>query len=128
MVKILSIALGGALGALTRYFVSGCAHNLIPGLFAWGTLAVNCIGSFLAGVFFGLLDRFIVPGNIRLFILIGLLGAFTTFSTYTLETFNLLRDGELKLALINIILNNLVGIFLVVVGFMLSKLILIFIR
>ena len=128
MIKILSIALGGALGALARYFVSGRTHDLIPGLFVWGTLAVNGLGSFFAGVFFGLLDRFIVPANIRLFVLIGLLGAFTTFSTYTLETFNLLRDGELKLAFINIILNNLIGLLLVIAGFMLSKLIMVFIR
>ncbi|MBX2946409.1 MAG: fluoride efflux transporter CrcB [Cyclobacteriaceae bacterium] len=121
MVKLLFIALGGALGSLARYGASGLAHQKYNGVFPVGTLTVNLVGSFLIGLLWGLAENSTLNPNVRTFLFVGILGGFTTFSTFSLETINLLRDGEFKLALVNVLLNNLVGIVLAFVGLMLAK-------
>ena len=116
MYQALLVAVGGSLGALARYGLSTSvltsAHDVVP----WGTLAVNLIGSFLVGGLVELFDHVIVPPHVRALVTIGFLGAFTTFSTYALETINLLRDGEFRLAGINILANNILALVLVIVG------------
>jgi CrcB protein len=92
--------------------------------FPLGTLVVNLTGSFLIGVVIELFDTAIIPTEWRSLITIGFLGAYTTFSTYTLETVNLLRDGELRLATLNIVASNLIGILFVVLGIYSSRLLL----
>jgi CrcB protein len=124
MVKILSLAAGGAVGTLLRYAVSGLSYRVSEGVFPWGTLAVNMIGSFVIGLLWGLFETEIISPDTRAFLFIGLLGGFTTFSTYTLESLNLFRDGEVKLAMLNIFGSNVLGIMLVIAGFTLSKIIL----
>ncbi len=115
------IALGGALGALSRYKVSGVAHRLLGSSFPWGTLSVNLIGCFIIGFLWGASEELIIPPNFRSFALIGFVGSFTTFSTFSLETFNLIRDGEMKLALLNVTVSNIVGVALVVAGMLTSR-------
>jgi len=119
--RILFVAIGGAIGAVMRYIVSGVVYRFSSPVFPWGTLFVNSMGCFLIGLLSGIFERKIVSANVKAFILIGIIGAFTTFSTYTLETFNFLKENEIKLACINIALNNLVGILFVIAGFITAK-------
>jgi CrcB protein len=121
MKQVFLIAAGGSLGAIARYGVSTFVYASLDESFPWGTLAVNVTGSFLIGVFAELFDAALFPAEWRSFLAIGFLGAYTTFSTYTLETVNLLRDGELKLATVNILAGNVAGIAAVVLGIYLSR-------
>jgi len=115
--KWMMIALGGALGTVVRYICSGLDYRWSNGVFPVSTLLVNLLGSLAIGFLWGMFERAAVSPNVRLFMMIGVLGGFTTFSTFALENFNLIRDGELKIALWNIGLSNVVGIGLVFVGF-----------
>ena len=121
MINLIYIAAGGAIGALLRFLVSGAVHSVTGSMFPWGTLTVNLIGSFIAGFLWCLSEDVMIPPQVKTFIFIGILGALTTFSTYMLETLNLLREGEFNLALLNCVLNNFIGFTLVVFGFLLSQ-------
>ncbi len=121
MIKLLYIAAGGALGALLRYGVSGAVHGLTSSMLPWGTLAVNVIGSFIAGFLWHVSEEVMLSPHLKTFLFIGFLGGFTTFSTYTLETMHLVRDGEMNLAMGNLLLNNVLGILVVFSGFWLSQ-------
>ncbi len=121
MIRVLYIAIGGAIGALLRYFVSGIAYKFMGTTFPYGTLSVNLIGSFLIGFFFEALKESLVSPDIRMMIFIGIFGAFTTFSSFSLETVNLIRDGEILFAIWNILLNNIFGIGLAFLGIILAK-------
>jgi CrcB protein len=116
MQQLTLIAVGGSLGALARYGLSTFVYQLAGEIFPWGTLVVNLSGSYLIGVFIELFDTAVFPPAWRSLITIGFLGAYTTFSTYTLETVNLIRDGELRLATVNVLAGNIAGIFLVFLG------------
>ena len=124
MIKLLCIAFGGAAGAVLRYAVSGVALRWGGTNFPWGTLAVNLIGSFLIGVLVALFDAVAVSPNVRAMLLIGLLGAFTTFSTFSLESVNLLRDGQYALAAVNVGVSCLAGLALVFVGLVACRVVL----
>ena len=128
MRHLLIIALGGGAGALSRYGMSKIINQAAGTIFPAGTLFVNLAGSFIIGFCFHLFDNTIVPSDIRAFLTIGFLGAFTTFSTYSLETMNLIRDGEFKMGLLNVIMNNIFGFTLVIAGMVCSKLLLKVIR
>lgn len=88
------VALGGALGAVARYGLSGWVQGLAGGTFPWGTLAVNVLGSLLLGFTVAWLQAAAFSADVRQFATIGLLGSFTTFSTFSFEAAALLRDGE----------------------------------
>ena len=104
--NILSIAAGGALGALLRYWLSHGVHYFTGRGFPYGTLTVNVVGSLVMGVAYALLvERMEVAPEWRAALLIGLLGAFTTFSTFSIETLNLLQNGEQFKALLNVALS-----------------------
>jgi len=124
MRQMLFIAAGGSLGAIARFGVSSAVHQLTSESFPWGTLVVNISGSFLIGVAVELFDGTIIPSEWRSFITIGFLGSYTTFSTFALETVNLLRDGELPLATGNILASNVVSVLFVVLGIYASRLLL----
>ncbi|HOW43176.1 MAG TPA: fluoride efflux transporter CrcB [Candidatus Omnitrophota bacterium] len=121
-IKLLYIGLGGALGSMVRYFVSGLDYKFSGGVFPVGTLVVNLSGSLAIGFLWGLFEGAAVSSNIKMGIFIGILGGFTTFSTFALENFNLIRDSERGIALLNIVLSNVLGIGLVFVGYGLARL------
>jgi len=128
MVKIILLATGGAIGTLLRYSLSGLTHRFFDSIFPWGTLLVNFTGSFAIGTLWGFFEMENLSPNVRNFIFIGLLGGFTTFSTFALENFNLFRDGEIKLLMSNVLASNIIGIMLVFCGYALSKYIINFFR
>ena len=121
MMKLLYVGLGGFIGAIGRYWLTGLAQRLSSG-FPLGTLVVNVLGSFVIGFLATLfLEKILVTMEWRLFILIGLLGAFTTFSTFSWESLSLLRNGDWGFALLYVG-GNLVGCLLAVwAGFGLAQ-------
>jgi len=121
MVKVAIIAFGGAIGAVLRYVISGFIHQHWKAIFPIGTLIVNLSGAFLIGFLWGIFEYSIVSHGMRTFIFVGILGAYTTFSTFCLENFSLFRDGEFTQAFLNILLSNILGIILVFAGFFVSK-------
>ncbi len=125
MLRILYIAIGGAIGALLRYFVSGVAYKIMGATFPYGTLTVNLLGSFFIGFLFEALEESLISPDVRMMIFIGILGAFTTFSSFSLETVNLIRDSEFALALWNILLNNILGIGLAFLGVLTAKILIV---
>lgn len=110
------IGLGGFLGATSRYSFYLLEKRIVPG-FPMATLIVNLLGCFIAGIIWGLIERrSITDPGLKLFLMVGFLGSFTTFSTFTLETLNLLRSGELLSASLNVIFQVLLGLGLVYLG------------
>jgi len=122
MKHLIVIALGGGTGAVSRYLASKYVQSVYGRIFPLGTLAVNAAGSFLIGFLFFLFDDIIVSRETRSFLIIGFLGALTTFSSYSLETINLFKDGEIKLGILNLLLNNLVCLVMVIAGMLASRL------
>jgi len=91
------VGLGGALGTIARYFVSGLVANAFGETFPWGTMIINITGSFIIGFFWTMTapdGRLFVSGEARQFVMTGFCGGFTTFSSFSLQTLNLMRDGE----------------------------------
>lgn len=121
MTKLIVLAAGGAIGTILRYSVSGMTHRFFDSTFPWGTLSVNLAGSFVIGLLWGFFEAADLSPNARNFIFIGILGGFTTFSTFALENMNLFRDGEIRLAISNLLASNILGIVLVFAGFFISK-------
>ena len=109
MTQILAIASGGAIGALLRYWTSIAVHGRLGMAFPYGTLAVNVLGSLLMGfLYIWLIDRMAAGPALRAFLLVGVLGAFTTFSIFSMETLNLLEAGHPGKALANVLVSVLV--------------------
>lgn len=97
MASYLWVALGGAFGSVARYWLAGAVAALTGPQFPWGTLLINVAGSFIIG-WFGALTadtgRIDVPNDIRIFVMVGICGGFTTFSAFSLQTLELLQSGE----------------------------------
>ena len=111
LLKLVMIGMGGMVGALARYGLSSLVQRFSAGAFPMGTLVVNCVGCLFIGVFLYLVeDRSTLSGNLRIFLSIGLLGAFTTFSTFGSETVNLIMDQKLHYALLNVGCNLILGV------------------
>ena len=124
MIKWLSLALGGLAGTFARYALAGVVYRIFGTDFPYGTLAVNLSGCFLIGFLATLADeKFLLGPNLRLLLMIGFCGAFTTFSTFILETFNLMRDGEMLRAFMNVLVSVIAGFFIFWIGMLIAKLI-----
>ncbi len=114
---LIYIALGGAFGAVMRYGASSSVYALLGRGFPYGTLFVNVAGSLLIGMLSILmLERMSIAPEWRAAVLVGVLGSFTTFSTFSLETLNLLEQGEITTALLNIFASVVVCLFAVWLG------------
>tara|TARA_R110001592_G_scaffold116059_1_gene316952 strand:+ start:91604 stop:91975 length:372 start_codon:yes stop_codon:yes gene_type:complete len=102
----LAVALGGALGAVGRFAVNAAVFPMFGGRLPMGTLVVNVLGSILMGFFYVLIiERGVLPAELRNLLMVGFLGAFTTFSTFSLDTLALWQNGHLALAAAYVALN-----------------------
>ena len=120
--NLLLIAIGGALGSVARYLFSSAVLRATGSLFPVGTFAVNAVGCFMFGVIAGAAEqRIALPPGTRAFVLIGILGGFTTFSSYSFESFTLIRDGQLLWASINLAGQVVVGVAGVAIGFAIMR-------
>lgn len=122
MSKIALIGFAGLIGTVARYWLSGWVAQRFGETFPSGTLVVNLSGCFLVGFLFQLTEeRFLVQPALRTALLIGLLGGYTTFSSFAMQTLTLLRGGEWMLATVNVLISNVLGLILVWAGYSLSK-------
>lgn len=124
MINYILVSAGAAVGGALRYGISNYIQRHISVIFPYGTLVVNVAGSFILGmIMFYLNDKEIIGNEMRLFLAVGFCGGFTTFSTFSYETLNLLRDAEFMLALFNVFLNLFLCIIGVYFAYIISKLI-----
>lgn len=124
LLNYLIVSLGAAFGGAARYWLSNFVYKFFPAIFPYGTLAVNIIGSFILGLIIFVFDeRELINNQLKIFLTIGFCGGFTTFSTFSLETLNLLRDSQYFLALLNIILSVVFCIAGVFLAYIVSKII-----
>jgi len=122
MYKISLIAVAGLIGTLTRYWISGWADRWWGGTFPFGTVLVNATGCFVIGfLFYVTQEKYLVDPTIRSALLVGFLGGYTTFSSYAVQSFNLLRDGEIFMASANLLVSNVAGLILVWAGYVLAR-------
>jgi len=123
MRQMAAVAAGGAVGAVLRWWMAAAIQRLAGGSFPWGTFAVNAIGSFLLGfLFIWLLERSSMGELMRLAVTVGFLGAFTTFSTYSVESVRLLQEGAYGLAAGNVLGQVVVCLLLAWLGVQLARL------
>jgi CrcB protein len=119
---LLLIGLGGFAGAISRYLVDGFVADRTAGAFPWGTLAVNLSGSFVLGLLFAMAtERAILPADIRAPVMIGFIGAYTTFSTFMLESWLLVENGSYVPAIANLGGSVLLGLVAVLAGLTLGR-------
>lgn len=110
------IAIGGGVGAISRYKIDKEITDKIHHEISFGTLGVNLIGLFIIGFSYAIFKNHIVSENLKHFFVVGFLGALTTFSSYALHTFQLLEKKKIKKAIINILLNNFLGMIFALLG------------
>jgi fluoride exporter len=119
---LLLIGLGGFAGAIARYAVDGAVADRTGGDFPWGTLVINASGSFLLGFLFAMTaERAILPADIRGPLMIGFLGAYTTFSTWMLESWGLIENGSYGAAVANLAGSVVVGLVAVAAGLAIGR-------
>lgn len=118
------VFLGGGIGAAARYGLQGLVYRFLPATFPYGTIAVNILGSFLIGFLMAFFEeRFLVMPSLRVFLTIGVLGGFTTFSSFSYETVMLLRTGSYMLGGVNIVASVLTCLTATWIGMVLGKLV-----
>lgn len=123
MDRIIVVGIGSFFGGILRYLFSGWAVTLLGEFFPFGTLIVNILGSFFMGlVMASSIELGILDFKWRLFLTTGIMGAFTTFSTFSYETLQFIFEGEFLLAALNIVLNLILGLFGVWLGITLARL------
>ncbi|MBI3738359.1 MAG: fluoride efflux transporter CrcB [Chloroflexi bacterium] len=122
MDKFLLISLGAILGANARYWLGGWVVERLGTAFPYGNLIINLSGSFILGFFMTLVtDRFLVDPRWRLLVAIGFLGSYTTFSSYTYESIDLILKGQTWLGFINLFGSSILGAAAVIIGILLGR-------
>jgi CrcB protein len=122
LLNLLLVALGGALGSTARYVFSILVQRASGTLFPIGTFAVNCVGCLVFGAIAGAAEQRVqIAPELRLFLLVGILGGFTTFSSYAFESFVLLRDGQFAVASANILGQVVAGLAGMWIGFAIGR-------
>lgn len=115
--KLVLLGVAGAFGALSRYGLAGAVQSMTGATFPFGTLAVNALGSFAFGVVIALAeDRMVLSPDVRLIVLTGFMGSFTTFSTFAYESSALMRESQWGAAVANVLAQNALGIVCVLIG------------
>ncbi len=122
MKKVLALGIGGFIGSNLRYFITLVTHNIFGNKFPYGTFAVNILGCFLLG-FLAIFGKDVVDlsPNTKLLLGTGMMGALTTFSTFSYETFSLMRQSNYRLAFISIAINLIIGLLAVWSGLELAR-------
>jgi len=121
MLNFLAVALGGAIGSCGRYLLSLAVEAKAPSRFPFETLTANLIGCFLIGLLWGYFERLPISHEYRLFLFTGVLGGFTTFSTFARENIQFFKVGEPMYAISYILVSNIIGLCLVAAGFMITN-------
>lgn len=114
--QFLFVAFGGIIGALLRYITYLLANQWWGTNFPWGTFTVNLIGSYAIGFLWQWFERYTIAPHIRTLIFVGILGAFTTFSSYTLDSLRLFQIGRVLSGLLNVVGSNVLGLTAVYLG------------
>lgn len=122
--QLVLVGLGGFAGAVLRWSVDGWISERNPTAFPLGTLAINLTGSFVLGVLFAwVIERNVLPPDVRLPLMVGFLGAYTTFSTFMLESWRLIEEGAYALAAANLVGSVALGLVAVVAGLAVGRLV-----
>lgn len=117
LVELMWVGIGGGVGAISRYLVGRELSERANSLFPYGTFTVNMIGAFLIGILFAILtERGVGPDHLRMLLVVGFVGGFTTFSSYTLEAINLVESGHWNTALLYVLGSNLLGLIACMAG------------
>lgn len=120
--ELLLIGCAGAAGSLSRYFLTGIVHRTVGADFPWGTAVVNIAGCFFFGLVWTLAEeRLLISSQMRIVILTGFMGAFTTFSTFIFETGEQLRHSQCQAAVANVVLQMAAGLAMLWAGFALGR-------
>ena len=123
ILKLLMVSAGGSIGAVLRYIIFSLFEKSHASMFPWPTLIINVTGAMAIGFLWGWFGRFYVSPGIRMLIFIGILGTFTTFSTFAFDVFSMVREGQFRNMIIYIFGTNVLGIGMAFVGFYLARLI-----
>ena len=121
--NVLLVAIGAAIGGVARYLIGGWLASLLGADFPWGTVFVNVTGAFAIGVVLVLVQGGALPAGARPFVAVGILGGYTTFSTYSYETLELITDSNYGAAVINVFVQLVLGFIGVYLGVVLGRLI-----
>lgn len=122
MSKFIYLIIGGLIGTIARYLLAGVIHEVLGTGFPYGTLIVNLSGCFIIGFLSTLADsKFLLAPDLRVLLMVGFCGAYTTFSTFMLETSNLIKVGETVRALMNVLISVIVGFVVFRVGMFLGE-------
>ena len=122
VMNTLLVFAGGGIGAVARYLLQGAVYRVTGTGFPYGTIVVNVLGCFTIGLLMSSMEeRFMAAPSLRIFLTIGILGGFTTFSSFSLQTFDLLRTGYWGRALANIVVSVVLCFFAVAAGHLLAQ-------
>ena len=124
MQNYIIVFIGAGIGGVLRYWLSGFVYKFLPPTFPYGTLTVNVLGSFIIGIVMYYFDSYeLISSQLRIFLTIGFCGGLTTFSTFSYETINFLKEREYLYAGLNILLNLFLTLFVLFISYKLSKII-----
>lgn len=121
MENLLWVFLGGGMGSSARFLLSSAVQKASGGAFPWGTLVVNMIGCYCIGSLWSLSGRISIPFSFSVFLFAGILGGFTTMSSFSLEAFSFCHDGAWRMAAAYVVLTNILGLGLAAAGFYVTE-------